>query len=42
MSRSLDTAPWFPGHEPVPAERVGRAYAESVEGALTGQVIVVG
>lgn len=32
---------WFPGHEPVPAERVGRAYAKSVEGALTGQVIIV-
>lgn len=33
---------WFPGHEPVPAARVGRAYAKSVEGAITGQVIVVG
>lgn len=32
---------WFPGHEPVSAKRVGRAYAKSVEGALTGKVIVV-
>ena len=32
---------WFPGHEPVSSERVGRAYAKSVEGALTGQVIIV-
>ncbi|MEM9795659.1 MAG: short chain dehydrogenase [Pseudomonadota bacterium] len=32
----------FPGHEPVPAERVGRAYARAVEGAGTGNVIVVG
>lgn len=32
---------WFPGHEPVPSERVGRAYAKSVEGAITGQVIIV-
>ena len=32
---------WFPGHNPVPADRVGRAYAKSVEGALTGQVIIV-
>ena len=32
---------WFPGHEPVPAQRVGRAYAKSVEGALSGQVIIV-
>lgn len=33
---------WFPGHEPVPSKRVGLAYAKSVEGAITGQVIVVG
>lgn len=32
---------WFPGHDPVPSDRVGRAYAKSVEGAITGQVIVV-
>ena len=32
---------WFPGHEPVAAERVGLAYAKSVEGAVTGQVIIV-
>jgi NAD(P)-dependent dehydrogenase (short-subunit alcohol dehydrogenase family) len=33
---------WFPGHEPVSSKRVGLAYAKSVEGAITGQVIVVG
>jgi len=33
---------WFPGHDPVSSERVGRAYAKSVEGAITGQVVVVG
>lgn len=33
---------FFPGHEPVSAARVGLAYAKSVEGALTGQVIIVG
>tara|TARA_E500000305_G_C3959724_1_gene206442 strand:- start:174 stop:773 length:600 start_codon:yes stop_codon:yes gene_type:complete len=32
---------WFPGHDPVSSERVGRAYAKSVEGAITGQVIIV-
>lgn len=32
---------WFPGHEPVAAARVGRAFAKSVEGAITGEVIVV-
>lgn len=32
---------WFPGHEPVAAARVGRAFAKSVEGAITGQVIVL-
>jgi NAD(P)-dependent dehydrogenase (short-subunit alcohol dehydrogenase family) len=32
---------WFPGHEPVSSKRVGLAYAKSVEGALTGQVIIV-
>ncbi len=32
---------WFPGHVPVPSDRVGLAYAKSVEGALTGQVIIV-
>ncbi len=32
---------WFPGHNPVPSDRVGRAYAKSVEGAVTGQVIIV-
>ena len=33
---------FFPGHEPVSAARVGLAYAKSVDGALTGQVICVG
>lgn len=32
---------FFPGHEIVPSDRVGRAYVKSVEGAITGQVIVV-
>lgn len=32
---------WFPGHEPVSSKRVGLAYAKSVEGAITGQVIIV-
>lgn len=31
----------FPGHECVPDDRVGRAYVKSVEGALTGEVIIV-
>src|SRR5439155_16009529 len=32
---------FFPGHEPVSSTRVGLAYAKSVEGALTGQVIII-
>lgn len=32
---------FFPGHEPVSSARVGLAYAKSVEGALTGQVIII-
>lgn len=32
---------FFPGHERVSSKRVGLAFAKSVEGALTGQVIVV-
>jgi NAD(P)-dependent dehydrogenase (short-subunit alcohol dehydrogenase family) len=32
---------FFPGHEPVSSERVGLAYAKSVEGAITGKVIIV-
>lgn len=32
---------FFPGHEPVSSARVGLAYAKSVDGALTGQVIIV-
>ena len=30
---------FFPGHVPVSSERVGYAYAKSVEGAITGRVI---
>ena len=33
---------FVPGHETVSAARVGLAYAKSVDGALTGQVISVG
>ncbi len=32
---------WFQGHIPVRSDHVGLAYVKSVEGALTGQVIVV-
>ena len=32
---------FFPGHERVPSARVGRAFAKSVEGVVTGQVIIV-
>lgn len=32
---------YFPGHEPVSSARVGLAFAKSVEGAITGQVIIV-
>jgi NAD(P)-dependent dehydrogenase (short-subunit alcohol dehydrogenase family) len=32
---------FFPGHNPVSSARVGLAYAKSVEGGLTGQVITV-
>ena len=32
---------FFPGHELVSPERVGLAYAKSVEGSNTGKVIVV-
>lgn len=32
---------WFHGHKPVPSHDVGLAYAKCVEGALTGQVVVV-
>jgi len=32
---------FFPGHEPVSSARVGLAYAKSVEGGLTGQVIII-
>jgi NAD(P)-dependent dehydrogenase (short-subunit alcohol dehydrogenase family) len=33
--------PWFQGHKPVPSHDVGLAYAKCVEGALTGQVVIV-
>jgi NAD(P)-dependent dehydrogenase (short-subunit alcohol dehydrogenase family) len=32
---------WFPGHRPVSSRNVGLAYAKSVEGAVTGKVIIV-
>jgi NAD(P)-dependent dehydrogenase (short-subunit alcohol dehydrogenase family) len=32
---------FFPGHEPVSSERVGLAFCKSVEGAITGKVIIV-
>ncbi|WP_195819946.1 short chain dehydrogenase [Roseobacter sp. MH60115] len=31
----------FPGHERVPSERVERAFAKCVEGAINGQVVIV-
>jgi NAD(P)-dependent dehydrogenase (short-subunit alcohol dehydrogenase family) len=31
----------FPGHEPVSSKRAGLAYVKSVDGALTGKVIIV-
>jgi NAD(P)-dependent dehydrogenase (short-subunit alcohol dehydrogenase family) len=36
-----DYAPFFRGHEPVPAARVALAYSKSVEGLLNGQVFRV-
>lgn len=33
---------FFPGHEQVSSERVGRAFAKSVDGGITGKVIIVG
>ena len=32
---------YFPGHEAVSSERVGLAFAKSVDGALTGKVFIV-
>ena len=32
---------WFPGHIPVASDRVAQAFAFSVEGTATGQVITV-
>jgi NAD(P)-dependent dehydrogenase (short-subunit alcohol dehydrogenase family) len=34
-------APYFRGHEPVPAAKVARAFSKSVEGRLNGQVLKV-
>jgi NAD(P)-dependent dehydrogenase (short-subunit alcohol dehydrogenase family) len=31
----------FPGHAPVSSKRVGRAYVKSIEGAMTGEVLLV-
>lgn len=32
---------WFHGHKPVSSHDVGLAYAKCVEGALTGQIVIV-
>ena len=32
---------WFHGHKPVLSHDVGLAYAKCVEGALTGQIVIV-
>lgn len=32
---------WFRGHKPVSSKDVGRAFTKCVEGALTGQVVIV-
>ena len=32
---------WFPGHEAVSSKRVGLAFVKSVEGAVSGKVIIV-
>ena len=32
---------FFPGHEPVSSARAGLGFAKSVEGAITGQVIII-
>ncbi len=31
----------FPGHERVPSEQVGRAFAKCIEGTINGQVVIV-
>ncbi|MFC4159741.1 short chain dehydrogenase [Chitinimonas lacunae] len=36
-----DYGDYFPGFDPVPAARVAKAYAKSVEGAQTGQIYTV-
>jgi NAD(P)-dependent dehydrogenase (short-subunit alcohol dehydrogenase family) len=33
--------PYFPGHDPVPMDKVVRAYQKSVEGVINGQVLKV-
>lgn len=43
LAESVDAyGEYFPGFEPVPAERVALAYSKSTEGAQTGQVYTVG
>ncbi|MBY5933545.1 short chain dehydrogenase [Tateyamaria omphalii] len=32
---------WFRGHDPVPSDRVGRAYVKCVEGSINGEVVIV-
>jgi NAD(P)-dependent dehydrogenase (short-subunit alcohol dehydrogenase family) len=34
-------APWFPGHNPVPMQKVVNAYIRSVEGKINGEVVRV-
>jgi NAD(P)-dependent dehydrogenase (short-subunit alcohol dehydrogenase family) len=42
LEESMDFyAPFFRGFDPVPASRVGRAYAKSIEGRLTGAILDV-
>ena len=42
ITEAMDAyAPWFRGFEPVPAARAALAYVKSLEGALTGQVLIV-
>ncbi|KTD56529.1 short chain dehydrogenase [Legionella shakespearei] len=39
VTEALDSyGPYFRGYEPVPVERVARAYSKSVEGLQTGQI----
>ncbi len=32
---------FFPGHDPVASDRVGRAFCKSIEGVISGQVVIV-